>query len=212
MKPRIFLIAAVGVIAGVLAWYMYSSTSGSALKSADAAKPAPAAAKPVAPAPVVASAVPAQVAKPVVAAVPAAAGATPGPSTEGVVFVAGPQSDLKTCVAATIHFLEGQDISSLVQTIMPPDAIKRMIDSGQATSIEDIANHYRQMPDVASKMDQLLQGLRSVQDQAPAMNEDGTQATYKLDTAVTGPGKPDAQAGTPGNITFIKIDGNWYLR
>lgn len=214
MKTRVLLIAAICVIAGAAIWYRYQTPTDNAAKPAGTmAVPAPSQPAPVAAAPaVVTSAVPPQVAKPVVKAAAMASSGVTVPADQAETFVAGPKSDLKSCVSATIHFLESQDITSLVQTIMPPDAIKRMIDSGQATSIEDIAEHYREIPGIDSKMEQLLQGLKSAQDQAPTMNDDGAQATYKIDSAVTGPGKPDAPAGTPGNITFIKIDGNWYLR
>lgn len=219
MKTRILVVTVVCVVAGLLGWFLNPP-------SADAAKPvetkttttanapktsiAPPVAAPVAPVK------PAQVAAPVVAAArpdPAAPfSTTPAVASATQVFVAEPKTDLKECISTMIHYLDTQDVLGLVKTIMPPDAISRMIQSGQASSIEDVAEHYRQMPDVSEKMSQLLFALQNVQGQEPEMNADGTQATYKIDQSISGPGKPPAPAGTPGQVTFVKIDGFWYLR
>jgi len=215
MKTRILVVAIVLAALATLGWYYLNQPAAEpAVKTADAPTPATVATpKPAAVAVPVAPPRAAQVAAPVVAAAkPGPTPAVAAPAAE--TFVAEPQSDLKTCVATMAHFLETQDILSLVKTIMPPDAINQMIQSGQANSVEDIAEHYRQMPDVADKMNQLLWSLQDVQaqNQEPELSADGASATYKIDQRITGPGQPPAPAGTPGTLTFVKVNGFWYLR
>jgi hypothetical protein len=216
MKSRILVGAVVLLIAGAVGWYITPSPTAAPAKTADA--PASAASSASKPASASIPASPertAQVAAPVVApAIPKAAPATPSPAAAAAeeTFVAGPQADLKTCISTTIHFLQTQDVASLVKTIMPPDAIQQMIQSGQASSIDDIAAHYAAMPDVPEKMNQLLEALQSVQGQDPEMSADGNTATYTIDNKISGPGKPPPPAGTPGDITFVKVNGFWYLR
>jgi hypothetical protein len=119
-----------------------------------------------------------------------------------------PQQDLDACIAQTLKILDAKDIPGLIKTLMPPDEIQKMIASGQAASVEDIAAHFGQMPNLDEKITQLQQTLESVKGQAPEFNADGTQATYQIidPSVTTGPG------GAPGNIVFIKVDGSWYLR
>lgn len=203
MKTRIIVVAVVCAIAGLVAWYLNLPApvaKPAEVKTAEkieAPKPAPALAAPVRPA---------QVAQPVVAA------ATPKPPTPpqpvDEIFVAEPKADLKVCVSTMVHFLETQDIVGLVKTAMPPDEINKMIQSGQASSVEDVAAHYQQMPDVSTKMSQLLQALQSVQGQEPEMSADGKHATYKVDPSVL----PADGPGNHGDIEFVQVDGFWYVR
>ncbi len=210
MKPRILVILVVCALAVLLGWYLAPSAPSTPAKTAEATPTAQPAAPKLTPA--VAPVHNAAVAAPVVAAAVPTNTPTTSPAAADENFVAGPQADLKTCVAATIHFLQTQDVLGLVKTIMPPDAINQMIQSGQAGSIEDVAAHYQAMPDVPDKMNQLLQALQDVQDQEPELSTDGNTATYKIDNRITGPGKAPAAPGTPGDITFVKINGFWYLR
>jgi hypothetical protein len=203
------VVVVICAVAGGAAWFLYSPATEPKASARVTASAVTALATPVLPMK------PAQVAAPVVTAVKVnpASSAKP-PAAQPDAFLAQPQSDLKTCVATTAHFLETQDLLSLVKTIMPPDVMQRMIQSGQAASVEDIAEHYRQLPDVAGKMSQLQWALQNIQwqNQEPEMSADGTRATYKIDTAITRLGTPDAPPGTPGTITFAKVDGFWYLR
>jgi len=119
-----------------------------------------------------------------------------------------PQADIGDCVAQTIKLLDEKDIVSLVKTLMPPDVIQQRIASGQVSSVEDIAAQYSQMPNINQMVSGLQSALESVKDKTPTLNDDGTQATYKLDPSVITANGP----GADGNIRFTKVNGYWYLR
>lgn len=203
MKYARLLFIVVVLVVGIYMLWQFSAPSADApAKPADAAPPAPAL-KPIMSAviapPKLAVAPP--VAPPVaMASSPAAAAATPKP------FDYQPQPDLNDCVNQTIQLLEAKDVLSLVKTLMPPDAIQRMVASGQAASVDDIAAMYSARSDVDQLMLQLQGALETVKGQTPEMNADGTQATYKIAVPYTGVGSSN------GNVVFIKVEGNWYLR
>jgi hypothetical protein len=139
----------------------------------------------------------------------AAAKVAPTPSNTASKFDYQPQPDLNGCLDQTIKLLEAQDVLSLVKTLMPPDVLQRMIASGRVASMEDVAALYSARPDVNQVMGQLQQVLVSVKSQTPELNSDGTQASYKMDASVSdykGPGEDN------GNIVFVKVQGNWYLK
>jgi hypothetical protein len=197
---RLFIILVV-LLGGVYVLWQFSAPSVEVpAKPADAA---PATPKPIAPAviaPPKQAVAPPVVPPAVVAPASAVAAATPKP------FDYQPQPDLKACIDQTIQLLEAKDVPSLVKTLMPPDAIQRMVASGQAASVDDIAAMYSARSDVDQQMTQLQGALETVKGQTPDMNADGTQATYKMDTPYTGVGSSN------GNIVFVKVEGNWYLR
>ncbi len=205
MKTRILAVVIFCAAAGTLAWLLYPSPPAPAAKTADAKTPAKIEAPKLA-APLPAPTRSAQVAQPVVAAATSNPAAPTPPADE--TFVAEPKTDLKACVSTMIHFLQTQDIVSLIKTAMPPDAISQMIASGQASSVEDVAAHFQQMPDISSKISQLLQTLQSVQGQEPEISADGKHATYKVEPGNLPPDGP----GNNGGIEFVQVDGFWYLR
>ncbi len=57
-------------------------------------------------------------------------------------------------------------------------------------------------PDLDRQADDTLRALQSVRGHAPEMSLDGTHATYTVDPPI----------GDNKSLTFVKIDGNWYLR
>ncbi len=154
------------------------------------------------------SAVAAPILPPVVVAAQSVSAPAAAPAATGE-LEPQPQQDLDACIAQTLKILEAKDIPGLIKTLMPPDEIQKMIASGQAASVEDIAAQFSQMPDLDERLAQLQQTLESVKDQTPEFNADGTQATY---TPGASSGVYNSPGGSSGTITFIKVDGNWYLR
>jgi len=199
------------ILAAGLGWYFSQSASTAAEnptnpKTAATVVPASAPALPSVMLPLKAPAPVMQVEKPVIAAVPVATNfpvaaslvsdTTPAPNEPQ------PQADLKSCISQTITLLQARDVVGLVKTIMPPTAIQRMIDAGQATDPESIAAQERaQRPTIDQDMTDLLQALQSVQGQEPEMNKDGTQAVYHLPTPI----------GRFNDVTFQQQGGKWYL-
>jgi len=211
MKTRLLVVLLLGcILAGGLGWYFSQPKSTATANSADpatastsVATPTPAQSPTVlptkAPAPIV------QVEKPVVAAAPVVApvaSTSADPASTPAANEPQPQADLKSCISQTITLLQARDVVGLVKTIMPPTAIQRMIDAGQATDPESIAAQERaQRPTIDQDMTDLLQALQSVQGQEPEMNKDGTQAVYHLPTPI----------GRFNDVTFQQQGGKWYL-
>ena len=138
MKYLRLLVIFLVLLAVAYVLYQFSAPADdSAAKPAEA--PAPVAApKPMAPA-MVALPKPSVVA-PIVP--PVIAAAQPAPAVAATTPKAidyQPQPDLNGCIDQTLQLLEAKDVLSLVKTLMPPDAIQRVIASGQAGSVEDIA-------------------------------------------------------------------------
>jgi type IV secretory pathway VirB10-like protein len=211
MKKQQIVVMIVGALAlGVLVWSLSTRQAPApatekpvAMNTPDASAPAPkpAASTGIAPPKIAAPAPP-----PV--AVTAAPKAAPVSVPKSTMIEYQPQADLGDCVAQTIKLLDERDIVSLVKTLMPPDVIQQRIASGQVSSVEDIAAQYTQLPNINQLVGGLQSALESVKDKTPDMNDDGTQATYKLDPSVITANGP----GADGNLRFVKVNGYWYLR
>ncbi len=138
---------------------------------------------------------------------PAATATVPPPTIR---FIAQPQPMLENAVSTAIHFLEAGDMDGVIKTVMPPSALEELVRNGQATSIDDAANHFAQMPDLRDKMTQLLQALKTTQGQLPVMSPDGLQAVYDVPVPRdTSGGRP---IENPTKTTFVNINGFWYLK
>jgi hypothetical protein len=85
---------------------------------------------------------------------------------------------------------------------MPPDALQKMIASGEVASAEDMAAMLTQDPNREQRMTQMLQVLQAIQGQTPEMNADGTEAKFPNLVGTLG----------PSDMTFTKIDGYWYIK
>ncbi len=129
-----------------------------------------------------------------------AANVAPGATTDssGVQFVAQPQVDLETAIATGLHCLENKDLLGFFKTLMPPDGLEN---ETRVSSLEDFAALAMQQPGMMKKIDQMTEALSALQNATPALNDDGTRATYLLDPPVAG----------YKAIIFNKVNGLWYL-
>ncbi len=116
-----------------------------------------------------------------------------------------PQADINDCVEQSLLLLQAKDVPGLVKTLMPPQALQRMIQNGRVASMEDAVVMYSSMPDIQLQIMQLQGAMETAKGETPELSADGTQATYKVDPVPSGP----AAGGTLG---FVKVDGYWYLR
>jgi len=202
MKTRI-VVGVVVIGAGLIAWLGWpaKAPADSAPKPAEAK--AAAAIVQLAPAVAVPAMAPAkpQVEKPAVAAAPA--GTAPA-SAAAINNDPQPQADLNACIQQSINLLQAHDIVGLIKTLMPPDALKREMDQGHATSAEDYAAQMlAKQPNVEQRISEMVQAMQSVQGQMPEMSEDGNKATYPTTT-------PNAKGSR--DLVFVKQNGFWYLQ
>jgi len=156
----------------------------------------------------------AQVEKPVVAA--AVPSQSPAAGTDTVVtaaiaavvttFVAAPQADLKTAILTGIHFLESQDVPSVLRTLMPPDELTgKTGPTGLPLTIEDYAERVNK--DKPDMMPNLLQALHAIQDLTPIVSPDGQSAAFTLDQSING-----LKTSAIEKVEFEKVDGYWHLK
>jgi len=203
MKTRFLIVTLVFVIAGGLGWYFSQPEEKPPAKAAKA----PAKAEATKPEVVIIPSPPTrstQVVAPVVAAtkpsVTPEPAATPAPAD---LRDPQPQSDLNSVFTQSIRLIQAGDMVGIIKTLMPPDEMKSMMQSTGASSPEDVVSLLRQrMPGIDAKMESLLQAMQQVQGQSPDISADGNSATYKIEPPV------DNQ----NDLTFTKVDGNWYLK
>lgn len=199
MKIRILAVTVVVAIAGLLGWYMHPAPAETPAKQAAVANTPT---KPSTPKPVLVAApvLPpsSQIAQPVAVAKPnPAASATETPLTDPQ-----PQSDLDACLTQSIKLLEARDLVGLVKTLMPPSDMQQMMQATGAASAEDLAAALRgRMPNLDKEMEDIIQAMHQVQGQVPELNTAGTRAVYNV----------DPPAGSNSKLTFVKVDGNWYM-
>lgn len=203
MKTRHLLLGLVlCALAGVGIWYYVNPPPPAAMD-----KPAPAKVA-VAPTPVAKpTTMEAPKRAPVAPAVApvVAASAKPVAAAKADLSIPEAKADLKECITQTIKLLEAKDVAALIKTLMPPPEVQRMIDSGRASSMDDIIAQFSQRPDLNERMAEMQRMLESVKDLIPDIDADGQKATYHVDPSISGrPGRD--------TISFIQIDGNWYLQ
>jgi hypothetical protein len=220
MKPQNIVVAVV-LIAAIAAgaWY-FMQPATPAEKVADAPKaadtPAPAATtpppapapKPTPPAPAAVPA-PAPIAKPVMApvAAPALTPAQSAPAADtGTADSSNAQADLSTAIPDVARLFRAGDFDTLAKTYMPPDKYASMTpqQKAQVAMMAQMAQNPQAAPMFAAMAD----SIESLKDQTPTYNDAKDEATYML-----APPAGLAPAGTPPQpVTFVKIDGKWYMK
>jgi hypothetical protein len=204
MKTRLIVITVICIIAGLLGWFLNpppADTPKPAETKSPAKSEAPKVAVGAAPvAPVKPTQIAAPVAPPAIVKPDAPASTKPAAVSTADPM---PQSDLKGLFDQTIRLLEAHDIVAVIKTIMPPDETKSMMEQLHVSTPEELAAALRQqMPDLDKRADDMLQAMQAVQGMTPELSTDGNRATYKVDPPI----------GDNDELTFVKIDGNWYLR
>ena len=207
---RLLVVVVILLAGGYGLWQFAGPGPGDAAEKPAEGKGAPAAAPEAAVKP--ATIAPPKVAAPVVAptkAAPALAVAAVQPevaaSSKFDLKHPQPQADLNDCLEQSLLLLQAKDVPGLVRTLMPPQALQRMIQNGRVASMDDAVVMYSSIPDIQQQILQLQGAMETAKGETPELSEDGTQATYKVDSVPSGP----AAGGTLG---FVKVDGYWYLR
>jgi hypothetical protein len=126
-------------------------------------------------------------------------------------FVAVPQADLKSAILTGIHFLESQDVPSVLRTLMPPDELTgKTGPTGLPLTFEDYAQ--RVSKDRADMMPNLLVSLHAIQNLTPIVSPDGQSASFILDQPLNEMKDLDLKNADIKKVDFEKVDGFWYLK
>jgi hypothetical protein len=123
---------------------------------------------------------------------------------------ADPQSDLKTAIPDLARMWDTDDLAAIVRTYAPPDELAKspwLLQHAQdATNFRMTAE-----PDLKADLHKVdereAQELESIENQTPTFNDAGDKATY----TVYSPPDEDYPNGEEGSVTFVKINGKWYL-
>lgn len=113
-----------------------------------------------------------------------------------VAVAADPQADLATAIPDLIRLVRAGDYLAMEQRYLPPQKFARLSDGEKALMLEEM-----QSPRMQEKMQNSLQALESIQGATPVFNDTGEIATFT----------PIALPGTPAKMTFIRLNGLWYL-
>ncbi len=109
---------------------------------------------------------------------------------------ADPQADLATAIPDLIRLVRAGDYLAMEQRYLPPQKFARLSDGEKALMLEEMHS-----PRMQEKMQNSLQALESIQGSTPVFNDTGEIATFT----------PIALPGTPAKMTFIRLNGLWYL-
>ena len=109
---------------------------------------------------------------------------------------ADPRADLATAIPDLIRLVRAGDYLAMEQRYLPPQKFARLTDGEKALMLEEM-----QSPRMQEKMQNTLQALESIQGSTPVYNDTGEIATFT----------PIALPGTPPKMTFIRLNGLWYL-
>lgn len=152
------------------------------------------------PAPASTSAKPAaQVAAPIADAVPAgtANGAVPPTASD-------PQADLNTAIPDLISLIQSDQLLTAIKRYMPPAYFEQMPQAVQ-DQLEQQEQNLLADPNMAEHRRDAVNALQSMIHMTPLLDQAGDRATYRLDSDTANPGH------LPQEISFVKIDGKWYL-
>lgn len=111
--------------------------------------------------------------------------------------------ELQAALAQAVQLLRAHDVVGMIQFLMPPEDVQKLLQQlNVATPEEAVALMRQRMPTLDKQADETLQVLLAIQGHTPEMSLDGTQAIFKLESPI----------GNNQALTFVKIDGHWYLR
>jgi hypothetical protein len=215
IKFLLALIVALALVAAAIA--LSNSRPGPATNSVPFNAPTQAGAStpPTAKAPVTAAPRIAPPVAPVAATVTVATTTPEAPKDEPPpASTENPQLSLKTAIPDLVRIFKSGDLKRLVETYMPPDEREALLAIVGPTGNQAIVQQTLQESDPNAAGNPALQALQEgmkemssmlelIGNASPALSADGNTATYK----VNDPTDPDQSA----EITFVKINGLWYL-
>jgi hypothetical protein len=104
-----------------------------------------------------------------------------------------PRENLETAIPEAIRLLEAKDYLALIKHFVHPDDLKKLEEQGK--SPEKLAEQFGE-----KKAERLHAVLKEIKDKKPELNDDGSQAVFKVDD------KPG------GVIRFHKSGKLWCIR
>ena len=207
MKSRILLVVVVCALAVLLGLFMHHSAGTIAPTPAVAKVPAKAATATVSIPPTKTP----EVAKPVLAAAPVNQNASSDKDSALIPADPQPQADLNAMLSQSIGLLQRHDMVGLFKTLTPPDQLEAMMRQMKVSTPDDLVQAIRaNTQDLDKRANDLLESMEQIQGQTPVMSSDGNQATYQIN--VPAGYQVASPVGGTGSLTFVKVDGNWYLR
>ena len=184
MTPgRIFNLVCGACLAAALAWWFWPA----AAQRVTAPKPV----HHVAEAPVDAPPLPEAAPPPV---------ADPPPPAAALPTGADPQADLSTTIPELIRQLQSGDMVTMMQNFMPPDEYAKLSEEQKASMAQQMQT-MSQTPQMQQRMQSVLQALESIRGATPVLDATGEKATFT----------PMALPGNPPTMSFVKVNGRWYL-
>ena len=102
---------------------------------------------------------------------------------------------LDKLVPETIRLLEAKEYATVLETLVPPDELKKII---AEHPLAEFAAKFGE-----NKAASLLAVLKSVRDKKPKVSDDGNTATFELADS------PEALRKT---LVFARVEGRWYIK
>ena len=109
-------------------------------------------------------------------------------------LVSDPQADLSTAIPDLIRLAQAGNFAAVYQIYVPPDVLAKM-------SPDELAQRIQRMQSAAQSPAGQAQ-MQAMLTTPPTYDEAGTHATIALP-----PGSPSGDA-----MTFVKVNGHWYVQ
>jgi hypothetical protein len=200
LRTPLTVLIVAGVTVGVI--WLFNKPAPAADKTAQASSAAKAAPR-TAPIHV------AQVEAPVLPPVPASGG-SPQMNTPDAAAISSndPHTDLNAAIDDITTMLQTGNISGLIDNYAPPQVLAQMPPEAKAQM-----EAYMSDPQAQQQIQMMAQVFEGMKGTAPTMNDAGDRATYQITPPAAMAGTLPAGATLPPTIpiTFMKVDGRWYI-
>jgi len=204
MKPRslVATVIAAALVGGAV-WYFTQPAAPAPAPVKTAEAPKAAAAAPVKPSTQIAP----PIAPPVVAPAPKPTAAQPAANPDPAAAKTDPQAELNTAIDDIISLLQSGNMMALFEKYATPEDQAKMPPEEKAQMEQMMSQPGAQM-----MIQMMVSGIQSIKDQTPQMNAAGDEATYQMTMSPPAGMGPAGRAPQTEPMTFVKVDGKWYIK
>ena len=149
-----------------------------------------------------------QIVEPLAPTVQTVSGSANGMTLSAATDAADPRADLKTVLPDFVSLIRKEGWMSAYLSYMAPARLAAIPPDAKDNLLESAAR-YLLTPAGQQVAAATAQQYEDLEVQTPTLNETGDEATYFIQPLPPSPAEP---AGSARPITFVRIDGKWYLK
>ncbi len=138
--------------------------------------------------------------------------AVPVAATPTLAAEADPQADLKTSLADVARLHRAGNQAEAYRIYAPPDKFEPVLYQAMQDDDERSAQISEMQQSVQQLRDTIARSWEALEYQTPTFNDTGNEATYLKQGIIPSTDGGFAVGGNADPVTFIKINGKWYLK